>query len=108
MLTPHHSWLPAREGWDKQMIQQHIHARAQHEVPMVRDRRLVLVHPPQLRNKHSMPVTRFFDDIAVVVAGGRSGHSAVLLPWALRSEAIVEPVLLEDGSVPLSIEDFRR
>jgi hypothetical protein len=32
----------------------------------------------------------------------------VILPWALHSEGIVEPVLLPDGSVPAGIESFRR
>jgi hypothetical protein len=55
-----------------------------------------------------MPVARSPKDIEVVVAGGRGGHSAVILPWALHSDAIIEPVLLPDGKVPKSIEDFRR
>jgi hypothetical protein len=54
-----------------------------------------------------MPVTRSPADVEIVVAGGRGGHSSVILPWALHSEAIVEPVLLPDGRVPASIEDFR-
>jgi hypothetical protein len=54
-----------------------------------------------------MPVTRAPGDVEVVVAGGRGGHSAVILPWALHSEAIVERVLLPDGRVPSTIEDFR-
>jgi hypothetical protein len=54
-----------------------------------------------------MPVTRTPNDIEIVVAGGRGGHSAVILPWALHSEAIVERVLLPDGHVPSSIEEFR-
>jgi hypothetical protein len=55
-----------------------------------------------------MPVTRSPEDVQIVVAGGRGGHSAVILPWALHSEAIVERVLLPDGRVPGSIEEFRR
>jgi hypothetical protein len=55
-----------------------------------------------------IPVTRSPKDIEIVVAGGRGGHSAVILPWALHSEAVVEPVLTPLGKVPISIEDFRR
>ena len=34
-----------------------------------------------------------------VVVGGRGGHSGVILPWALHSEAIVLPVALPDGKL---------
>ncbi|MCW4021518.1 MAG: hypothetical protein NWF14_09885, partial [Candidatus Bathyarchaeota archaeon] len=54
-----------------------------------------------------MPVTRSPRDVEIIVAGGRGGHSAVILPWALHSEAVVEPVLTHDDEVATTIEDFR-
>jgi hypothetical protein len=57
---------------------------------------------------HPIPVTRSPDDIEFVVAGGRGGHSAVILPWALRSQAIVRRVLLPNGTAAAHVEDFRR
>ena len=108
VLTPDHSWLLDREGWTKDKIREHIHARAHHEAPMVRNRGLVPVRPKGFENHHPMPVTREPKDIEIVVAGGRGGHSAVILPWALHSEGIVESVKLPDGSVPKSIEDFKQ
>jgi hypothetical protein len=74
---------------------------------MVRNRGIVPVRPKEFANRHPMPVTRTPKDVEVVVAGGRGGHSAVILPWALHSEAIVLPVLLPDGKVARSIEEFR-
>ncbi len=108
VMTRDHAWLLAREGWDKDRVREHIHTYAYHQVPMVRGRGLVPVRPASFAKRHPMPVTRSPKDIEVVVAGGRGGHSAVILPWALHSEAIVERVLLPDGSIPKSIEDFRR
>lgn len=108
VLTRDHAWLLAREGYDKDRIREHIHTYAYHQVPMVRNRGLVPVRPASFANRHPMPVTRSPKDIEVVVAGGRGGHSAVILPWALHSEAIVERVLLPDGRLPGSIEDFKR
>jgi hypothetical protein len=107
VMTRDHAWLLARDGWDKEKIREHIHTYAYHQVPMVRNRGLVPVRPASFANRHPMPVTRSPKDIEVVVAGGRGGHSAVILPWALHSEAIVERVLLPDGRVPASIEDFK-
>ena len=54
-----------------------------------------------------MPVTRTPKDVEVVVIGGRGGHSGVILPWALHSEGIVEPVALPDGTIAKSIEEFK-
>jgi hypothetical protein len=55
-----------------------------------------------------MPVTRDPSDIEIVVAGGRGGHSAVILPWALHSESIVEPIRLPDGRAAKHMAEFRR
>jgi hypothetical protein len=47
-------------------------------------------------------------DREVVVVGGRGGHSGVILPWALHSEGIVEPVVLPNGKVAKSIKEFKK
>jgi hypothetical protein len=108
VLTPDHARILSREGWDKNRIREHIHTHAANPAPMVRNRGLDPVRPRNFENLHPVPVTRTSRDIEIVVAGGRGGHSAVILPWALYSEAICEPVLLPDSSVPESIESFRR
>ena len=106
VITRDHAWLFDRDGWDKDRIRKHVHERAHHPVPMVRNRGLVPVRPPSFERRHPMPVTRGPGDIEIVVAGGRGGHSSVILPWGLHSEGIVEPVVLPDGSVPSDIDDF--
>ena len=108
LLTPDHSWLLDREGWSKNMIREHIHARATNEVAMLKGRGIAPVRPESFANRHPMPVTRYPEDIEILVVGGRGGHSAIILPWALHSEAIVEKVLLPDGSIPVSIEAFKK
>lgn len=107
-LTPDHGIMLKKDGYTKRMIQEHIHTYAYHEVPMVRDRGLVPVRPESFRNRHPMPVTRFPEDVEVVVIGGRGGHSGVILPWALHSEGCVEPIALPNGKIAKSIEDFKK
>lgn len=107
-LTPDHGMMLKKSGYTKRMIQEHIHTYAYHEVPMVRDRGLVPVRPEGFKYRHPMPVTRFPEDVEVVVIGGRGGHSAVILPWALHSEGCVEPVVLPNGKPAKSIEEFRK
>ena len=107
-LTPDHGKMLKNAGYAKDMIREHIHLRAVHEVPMVRNRGLVPVRPPEFEHKHPMPVTRSPKDVEIVVVGNRGGHSGVILPWALHSEAIVEPVRLPDGRIARSVEEFKK
>jgi hypothetical protein len=108
VLTPDHGMMLKNSGYTKDMIREHIHLRAVHDVPMVRNRGLVPVRPPEFANKHPMPVTRTPKDVEIVVVGGRGGHSGVILPWALHSEGIVLPVTLPNGTVARSIEQYRK
>jgi hypothetical protein len=108
VLTPDHGMMLRNAGYTKDMIREHIHMRAVHDVPMVRGRGLVPVRPPEFADKHPMPVTRSPRDVEIVVVGGRGGHSGVILPWALHSEGIVLPVALPDGRIAKNIEEFRR
>jgi hypothetical protein len=107
VLTPDHAQMLANAGYTKEKIREHIHLRAVHDVPMVRGRGLVPVRPPHFEFLHPMPTTRTPLDIEIVVAGGRGGHSEVILPWALHSEGIVEPVTLPNGDVARRIEQFK-
>jgi hypothetical protein len=52
-------------------------------------------------------VTRSPDDVQVVVAGGKGGHSAVLLPWGLYSDAVFDVVRLPDGTAAKTIGELR-
>ncbi len=108
VLTPDHAWMLERDGYNKERIREHVFQWARNPSPMVRNRGLVPVRPRGFDEMHPIPAARSPQDIEVVVAGGRGGHSAVILPWALHSEAIIEPVLLPDGKKPKNIEDFRR
>jgi hypothetical protein len=107
-LTPDHAMMLKKSGYTKDMIREHIHTYSYHQVPMVRNRGLVPVRPKDFENRHPMPVTRTPKDVEVVAIGGRGGHSGVILPWALHSEGIVEPIALPDGRIAASIEDFRK
>ena len=106
-LTPDHGQMLKRSGYTKEMIQEHIHQYVYHEVPMVRNRGLVPVRPKEWANRHPLPVTRTPKDVEIVVIGGRGGHDGIILPWALHSEGIVEPVTLPNGQIAKSIEEFK-
>jgi len=107
-LTPDHGKMLKKDGYTKEMIQEHIHTYCYHETPMVNGRGLVPVRPKEWANRHPLPVTRTPKDVEVVVVGGRGGHDGIILPWALHSEGIVEPVALPNGKIAKSIEEFKK
>lgn len=107
-LTPDHGIMLKKAGYTKEMIQEHIHQYAYHQVPMVKNRGLVPVRPKEWENRHPLPVTRSPKDVEVICIGGRGGHSGVILPWALHSEGCVEAVRLPDGKIARSIDEFKR
>lgn len=108
VITPDHAKLFERDGYSKKMIQEHIHKYAFHNWPEVQNRGLRPVRPEGFDNRHPIPVTRSKEDVIVVVAGGKGGHSGVILPWALHSEAITRPVCLPGGKAARSIKEFVR
>lgn len=88
IITPDHAKLFERDGYTKKMIQDHIHKYTFHQWSMVQNRGLRPVRPEGFDDMHPIPVTRSPEDVLVVVAGGKGGHSAVILPWALHSDAV--------------------
>jgi hypothetical protein len=107
VLTPDHAKMLKQEGWNKPKIRQYLYEKIRNEKSKVVGRGIVPVRPPGFDELDSIPVTRSPEDIEIVVAGGRGGHSAVITPWALRSEAIIEPICLPNKDIAKSIKDFR-
>ncbi len=107
-LTPDHAMLLKRDGYTKHMIREHIHQYVYHDNAMVNGRGLVPVRPKEWANRHPLPVTRTPDDVEIVTIGGRGGHDGIILPWALHSEGIVEPLRLPDGTIARSIDDYKK
>ncbi len=105
VLAPDHARRLARAGWDKPRLRAHVHARAGRDLAHVATRGIAAITPrPDAAG--FVRATRGPDDVHVVVAGGRGGHSAVIRPWALASEAVVVAVLRPDGRTARSITDF--
>jgi len=106
LVTPDHARMLRDEGWDKPRLRQYLYDRVHNPRAMVQGRGIVPVRPPGFDDMSPIPATRRPEDIEIVVAGGRGGHSGVITSWGLRSEAIVAPVALPDGQAAKSIQDF--
>jgi hypothetical protein len=106
VLNPDHARILARDGYDKARIRREIHAGARIPLDSIRSRGIVSV-AAQAHSDGFHYVTRSPEDVQVVVAGGKGGHSAVLLPWALYSDAVFEVVKMPDGTAAKSIDDFK-
>jgi hypothetical protein len=106
VLNPDHARILARDGYDKPRIRREVHAGARISLDSMKTRGIVSV-AAQDHAQGFQYVTRSPEDVQVVVAGGKGGHSAVLLPWALYSDAVFEVVRLRDGSIAGSIDALK-
>lgn len=105
VLNPDHARLLFDSGYDKDRLRREIHASARISRGQLSKRGLVGIGPKDgVAGFHC--VTRSPSDVEVVVGGGRGGHSAVILPWALHSDPIYEPVRLPNGKFAESLEQF--
>jgi hypothetical protein len=106
VLAPDHARLLASAGWDKAALRERVHAGAAHEAAALAPRGIAAITPRPGADGR-VRVTRSPRDVEIVVAGGHGGHSAVIRPWSLSSEAVVEPVRRPDGAPARSIAELR-
>jgi hypothetical protein len=107
VLTPDHASLLADAGYDKARLRREIHESVKTPIALLKGRGIVGLSFTD-DGDGCQRVTRTPDDVAVVVAGGKGGHSAVILPWSLHADPIHELVRLPDGQAARDIEAFRR
>jgi hypothetical protein len=106
VLNPDHVRLLRQGGYDKNRLRREIHERARIRGEQVAKRGIVGITPKVAADGFHY-VTRSPADVEIVAAGGEGGHSGVILPWALHSEAVYEPVRLPGGELAESLEQFR-
>ena len=92
VLSPDHAQLVVRDGYKKKSIQQYLHDNLGHPTEKLIGRGFVGIGPADTNENSFFKATRSPQDIEVVVAGGRGGHSCVIIPWSLHSELVVTPV----------------
>lgn len=105
VLNPDHARLLAAGGYDKDRLRREAHERARISGEQVASRGIVGI-TAKVGADGFHYITRSPADVEIVVAGGEGGHSGVILPWALHSEAVYEPVRLPGGRIAESLEQF--
>jgi hypothetical protein len=108
VLNPDHARMLREGGYDKDRIRREVHAGARVELARLGSRGLVSIANADRDAGGMRHVTRTPADTEVVVAGGRGGHSAVILPWALHSDPVYEGVRLPDGKLATRLDEFVR
>ncbi|MBP8309361.1 MAG: hypothetical protein KAY46_18955, partial [Burkholderiaceae bacterium] len=107
VLTPDHASLLAEAGYDKARLRHEIHESVKTPLALLRGRGIVGVTFRDDGQGYQR-VTRSPADVEIVVAGGKGGHSAVILPWSLHADPIHEVVRLPDGEPAPGVEALRR
>ena len=107
VLTPDHASLLAEAGYDKARLRREIHESVKTPLALLRGRGIVGVTFRDDGQGYQR-VTRSPADVEIVVAGGKGGHSAVILPWSLHADPIHEVVRLPDGEPAPGVEALRR
>lgn len=105
VLNPDHARILANGGYYKQTLSQTIYQRAVIPTRKLIGRGIVGMGPDRMVEEYHH-VTRDSSDVIISVAGGRGGHSAVILPWSLHSEAVILPVLNKYGEPARHINEF--
>lgn len=108
VLVPDHARIVAADGWTKADLREFVHEEARWPREALEGRGIEPVRPDGLADVDPVPVTRSPSDVQVVVAGGPGGHSAVVRPWAMHSEGIVEAVRGPDGEPATALSAFDR
>ncbi len=108
VLTPDHAQLIVRDGYDKENIRGYLHDKVSNPTQKLIGRGLVGIGPKGGAHEPFSKATRCPEDIEIIVAGGKGGHSCVIRPWSLHSNLVVQPILLPDGSIPKSINNFEK
>lgn len=108
VLVPDHARIVAGDGWSKADLQAFVHERARWPRAALEGRGIRPVRPAALDGEDPVPVTRSPDDVRVFVAGGPGGHSAVLRPWSMHSDAVVGTVRDPAGAPATSLAAFDR
>lgn len=108
VLTPDHAQMLVKDGYDKESIRRYLHNKVSNPTEKLTGRGLVGIGPKKKPYETFFKATRCPEDIEIVVAGGKGGHSCVIRPWSLHSDLVVQSILLPNGSIPKSIKDFEK
>ncbi len=100
VITPDHARLLKRAGFQKSDLRGFIHERVGHPTLRLAKRGIVGMGPKGGGGEDFFAATRSPEDIEIVMAGGKGGHSAVIIPWSMYSSLVVRPVSLPDGGIP--------
>jgi hypothetical protein len=105
IMSPEHAQSLARDGWEKNDVQNYIHQNT--------------LLPAELANRggreldekwitdEGVKITRSQDDVMLVVAGGPGRHSMISHGFGSSSNSVTLPLTLKNGIPVQSVQDFK-
>lgn len=105
IMGPEHAKTVADGGWTKIDVKKYVHENA--IVPVGLGDRGGRKLDEKWAADGKVRITRSPEDVVLVVAGGPGRHTMISHGFGTSSESVTLPILLKDGTVAKSVEDFK-
>jgi hypothetical protein len=105
IMSPEHAQSLARDGWEKDDVQNYIHQNTLLSAELA-DRGGSKLDENWIIDE-DVRITRSPDDVILVVAGGPGRHTMISHGFGTSSNSVTIPITLKDGSPVQSVQDFK-
>lgn len=105
IMGPEHAKTVDDDGWTKIDVKKYVHENAL--IPVRLGDRGGRKMDEKWTADVMVRITRSPDDVVLVVAGGPGRHTMISHGFGTSSESVTLPILLKDGTVAKSVENFK-
>lgn len=106
IMGPEHAKMVSNLGWSKKEVKEYIHDNL--KIPThLGDRGGRKLDEKWIKDGN-VKLTRFPDDVVIVVAGGPGRHTMICHGFGTSSESVTLPINFANGEPVLSVNDFKK
>jgi hypothetical protein len=106
IMSPEHAQTISKDGWEKEDVKNYIHKNS--VLPAILgDRGGRKLDDKWIRDGDVL-ITRSPSDVLLLVSGGPGRHTMISHGFGNGSLSVTLPITLQDGSIPHSVEDFKK
>ena len=106
IMGPEHAKMVSNLGWGKKEVKEYIHYNL--KIPAHLGDRGGRKLDEKWITDGNVKLTRFPDDVVIVVAGGPGRHTMICHGFGTSSESVTLPINFANGQPVLSVNDFKK